>query len=100
MKRVGSYTLFKTCSYLTINFYDIGAPGSVAGLSAVPPDGSITTLTVTWSAPAQPSGTVSQYFVIVTNYSLALVTNKTVSGITTSTNVTGLGKFLGRKAMV
>lgn len=75
--------------------YDnIGTPGSIIGLSAVPPDGSVTTLTVTWSAPAQPSATVSQYFVIVTNYSLALVANKTVSGVTTSTSVTGLGKSL------
>ena len=70
----------------------IGAPGSVVDLSAVAPDGSVTTLTVTWSAPAQPSGAVSLYYVIVTNYSLALVTSKNVSGDTTSTNVTGLGK--------
>lgn len=80
--------------------YDIpvGAPGSVVGLSAVAPDGSLTMLNVTWSAPAQPSGTVAQYFVIVTNYSLAFVTSKTVPGDTTSTSVTGLGKSSsGRK---
>ena len=77
---------------LMVKLNYLGAPGSVVGLSAVVPDGSVTILTVIWSAPAQPSGAVSQYYVIVTNYSLASVTNKNVSGDTTSTNVTDLSK--------
>lgn len=72
--------------------YFLGTPGSIVDLSAVAPDGSVTTLTVTWSAPVQPSGVVAQYYIIVTNYSLAPVTNKTVLGGTTSTNVTDLSK--------
>ena len=90
-------TLYLFTTYNPSYDISVGAPGSVVGLSAVAPDGSLTMLTVTWSAPAQPSGTVAQYFVVVTNYSLAFVTSKTVPGDTTSTSVTGLGKSSGTK---
>lgn len=67
-------------------------PGAVEGLSAVAPVGSDTMLTVSWSVPAESIGVISQYYVTVTNYSLAPATNMTVPGDKTSTIVTGLRK--------
>ena len=71
------------------------APRPVVGLSAISPESSDTILIVSWSASANYSGpgVISQYYVTVTNYSLAPVTNVTVPGDITSTNVTGLGKY-------
>ena len=71
------------------------APGPIVGLTAIAPEGSDTILTVSWSTPLQSSSIISQYYVTVTNYSLAPVTNVTVPGERTSINVTGLGKCYG-----
>ena len=70
----------------------VDVPGAVEELSAVAPFGSNTTLTISWSVPAESIGVISWYYVIVTNYSLVPVFNRTIPGDETSTNVTGLGR--------
>ena len=69
-------------------------PGAVSGLAAVTPQGSDTTLTVFWSVPATESSSISWYYVIVTNYSLAPVTSIPVPAEKTSTILTGLSKYI------
>ena len=63
------------------------------GLSAIAPKDSDTALIVSWDGPpVVHSELLDIYYVMVTNYSLALVANLTVSRDTTSTTVTGLGE--------
>ena len=62
-------------------------------LSAIAPEESSTTLIVSWRIPANFSGVVSQYYVIVTNYSNTSVADRSVPGDVTSTMVTDLGKY-------
>ena len=60
----------------------------VSGLSAVAPQDSDTALIVSWN----PTAEVDVYRVIVTNYSLALVTDLAIPGDTISITVTDLGE--------
>lgn len=62
-------------------------------LLATAPEGSDTSLLVSWKAPSESSGVVNRYYVTVTNYSLASVDDLTVPGDTNTTNVSGLGQF-------
>lgn len=70
----------------------LDVPGSVVELSAIAPEGFNTTLYVSWRTPADDGRVVSQYYVIVTNYSNIFVDAKTVPGDMTSTIVTDLGE--------
>ena len=73
-------------------------PFTVVNLSATAPIvGSDTELTVSWSPPEEGHGSdaaasISQYYVMVTNYSLDFVTAMTVPANTTSTTISGLGE--------
>lgn len=77
---------------VTDNLCVIGVPGPVEDLHAIPPEGSDTTLNVSWKPSAESSGVIALHYVIITNYSLASVVNLTLLGDTYSTTITGLGE--------
>ena len=70
--------------------FSTALPGVVQQLAVTSPSDSNDTLTISWN---QASGVVSQYYIVVTNYSLIPVTSFSVAGDQTTTTVPGLRKL-------